>query len=41
MTEGRGPDLERLRRLRDLFLDATGAPRAVAAYWQSHEDLAA
>ncbi|MDA1220421.1 MAG: class I SAM-dependent methyltransferase [Planctomycetota bacterium] len=41
MTEGRGPDLERLRRLRDLFLDATGAPRAVAAYWQSDEDLAA
>lgn len=41
MTKGAFPDLERLRRLRDLFLDATGNPRAVAAYWQSDDDLEA
>lgn len=41
MTSGSTPDLDRLRRLRDLFLDATGNPRAVAAYWQNDEDLAA
>jgi SAM-dependent methyltransferase len=41
VTNGAFPDLERLRRLRDLFLDATGNPRAVAAYWQSDDDLEA
>ncbi|MGA0058817.1 MAG: small ribosomal subunit Rsm22 family protein [Planctomycetota bacterium] len=36
-----GPDLARLRRLREVFLDATDRPRAVTAYWDSDEDLAA
>jgi SAM-dependent methyltransferase len=41
VNRNQGPDLARLRRLREVFLDATDRPRAVTAYWTSAEDLAA